>query len=380
MSNLLSNLPDIDFVNKDVETLLSDMVNEYEQAYFQQIGEVKTLAQGDPIRIFIYSQALRIYAAYQLIDFSAKQNLLKYAQGDYLDNIGARIGTSRLQASAAVTKLRFTLSAAQVNAIPIPKGTRVATSNNIFFSTKEYSEIPTGNTYIDVDAECIISGSTGNGFVPGQINILVDPIGYIQSVINTTTSQGGTDIESDEAFKERIILKSESFSVAGPSGAYEYFVKQYNPSVIDVMVISPLPGQVDIRFILEDGVIPNETIISGVEEYLNDKSRRPLTDQVIVSAPTQISYNIDAVYYIRKSETALIAEIQDAIGNANNEYVLWQKSKISRAINPDELLYRLIKAGAKRVVINEPIYMALSELEIANDNTINLVYGGLEDD
>lgn len=380
MSNLLSNLPDISFVNKDIETLLSDMVNEYEQAYFEQTGEVKTLAQGDPIRIFIYSQALRIYAAYQLIDFSAKQNLLKYAQGDYLDNIGIRIGASRLQASAAVTKLRFTLSATQVNAIPIPKGTRVSTSNNVFFSTKEYAEIPPGNTYIDVDAECIISGSTGNGFVSGQINIIVDPIGYIQSVTNITTSQGGTDIETDEAFKERIILKPESFSAAGPSGAYEYFVKQYNPSVIDAMVTSPSPGQVDIRFILEDGVIPNETIISGLEEYLNDKTRRPLTDQVVVSAPTQISYNIDVVYYIRKSDASLISEIQDAIENAKDEYVLWQKSKISRAINPDELLYRLIKAGAKRVVINEPLYTTLSELEIANDNTISFVYGGIEDD
>ncbi|PKL00074.1 MAG: hypothetical protein CVV56_08140 [Tenericutes bacterium HGW-Tenericutes-1] len=380
MSDIFDNVPDISFVNKDVETLLSEMISEYEQAYLQQTGETKTLAQGDPVRIFIYSQALRIYAAYQLIDYSAKQNLLKYAEGDYLDNIGVRIGALRLQASSAISKVRFTLSATQINTVPIPKGTRVSTSTSIFFATEEYAEILPGDLYADVNIQCSISGSIGNGFTSGQINVLVDPIGFIQSVSNITTSQGGTDIESDEAFRNRIVIKPESFSVAGPSGAYEYFAKQYNQSIIDVMVSSPLPGQVDVRFILENGEIPNETLLTEVESYLSNKTRRPLTDQVIVGAPNQVSYDIDVTYYIRKSDVVLISDIQVAIENAKSEFIIWQKSKISRSINPDELLYRLINAGAKRVVINEPQYYALLETQVAIENNINFVYGGVEDD
>jgi phage-related baseplate assembly protein len=380
LSDIFDNVPDISFVNKDVETLLSEMISEYEQAYLQQTGETKTLAQGDPVRIFIYSQALRIYAAYQLIDYSAKQNLLKYAEGDYLDNIGVRIGALRLQASSAISKVRFTLSATQINTVPIPKGTRVSTSTSIFFATEEYAEILPGDLYADVNIQCSISGSIGNGFTSGQINVLVDPIGFIQSVSNITTSQGGTDIESDEAFRNRIVIKPESFSVAGPSGAYEYFAKQYNQSIIDVMVSSPLPGQVDVRFILENGEIPNETLLTEVESYLSNKTRRPLTDQVIVGAPNQVSYDIDVTYYIRKSDVVLISDIQVAIENAKSEFIIWQKSKISRSINPDELLYRLINAGAKRVVINEPQYYALLETQVAIENNINFVYGGVEDD
>ena len=58
------NLPDISFVNKDVETLLNEMVSEYEGAFFNATGQRKNLAPGDPVRIWIYSQALRIYGAY----------------------------------------------------------------------------------------------------------------------------------------------------------------------------------------------------------------------------------------------------------------------------------------------------------------------------
>ncbi|MFT5871103.1 MAG: hypothetical protein ACI8WT_000001, partial [Clostridium sp.] len=101
----LNNLPEINFANKDVETMLSDAISEFEQAHFEATGINITLAQADPRRIFLYTQVLRQYQAYQLIDFSAKQNLLKYAVDEYLDNFGARYGSKgkRQEAKSAVT-------------------------------------------------------------------------------------------------------------------------------------------------------------------------------------------------------------------------------------------------------------------------------------
>jgi phage-related baseplate assembly protein len=382
LSNIeaFSKLPDVNFVDKDVETLLANMISDYEEAYFESTGQKKTLTPGDPIRIWIYSQALRIYTAYQLIDYSAKQNLLKYAEGDYLDNIGARIGVKRLEAKAAEATVRFTLSAVQSSAVSIPQGTRVSPGNNVYFATTQYAEIPAGSTYVDVKVECTETGTVGNGYTTGQINILVDPIQYIASVANLDTSQGGVDRESDDSLKERIFLKPESFSVAGPKDAYVFFTKEYNQSIEDVSVSSPSAGNIDVRFILKDGEIPDATIIQGVQDYLSDETRRPLTDNVTVQAPTQVNYDINITYYIRTADKDFVSSIQSKVDQAVEDYKKWQKSKIGRDINPSELIARVINAGAKRVEVTAPVYTAVSNTQVASDGITTVIYGGLEDE
>ena len=376
----LENLPDIDFVEKDVDTLLEAMVTEYESAYESSTGESKTLADGDPVRIWIYSQALRIYAAYQLIDQAAKYNLLRYSTGDYLENLGARVGVTRAEATAATTTQRFTLSAAQESAVAITSGTQVSAGGSVYFATTEYAEVAAGDTYVDVTVECTETGTAGNGYLAGQITTLVDPIQYVASTTNTATSQGGTDQEDDDTLKGRIFQKPESFSVAGPTGAYEYFTKEYNSSIIDVGVTSANPGEVDVCFILTDGELPDSTLISEVEEYLSDDTRRPLTDNVTVSAPETVAYDIEATYYIKTSDKTSASTIQTAVTTAVDEYVVWQKSVIGRDINPSQLVSDIIGAGAKRVVITSPEYTKVSDTQVALEGTINLTYGGLEDE
>src|SRR5690554_2136294 len=162
------------------------MVSEYEGAFFNATGQRKNLAPGDPVRIWIYSQALRIYGAYQLIDYTGKQNLLRYARGSMLDHLAARVGLIREEATPAITTQKFTLSATQSGATPIPAGTRVTPGGGVFFATTEYAEILPGEIEIEVEVICLMDGEAGNGFVPGQINTLVDPIPYMQSTINTT--------------------------------------------------------------------------------------------------------------------------------------------------------------------------------------------------
>ena len=212
LSNIESfrNLPDVEFVDKSVEDLLADMVSEYEQAYYETTGTRKTLYPGDPIRIWIYTQALRIYTAYQLIDFSAKQNLLKYAEGSYLDNLGARVGVTRLPASSAICTVRFTLSTVQPSAIYTCRY-KSKSGRKCIFETIDYVEVAVGSTYVDTVVRCTELGTIGNGYIAGQINILVDPIPYVSSVTSQDISQGGADVESDTSLSERIFLKPESF-------------------------------------------------------------------------------------------------------------------------------------------------------------------------
>lgn len=437
--DLLKNLPDISFIETDVEKLLAEMINEYEQAYLDENGETIKLYPGNKIRIFIYTQALKLYQAYQKLDFAAKQNFIKYATGSYLDNLGAtRTNTIRLAAQKAKVTIRFTLSAVQGSDVTIPAGTRVTAGDNVFFTITENKTIIAGNTTGDFVFECTEAGTVGNGYVAGTINTLVDPIPYVQSVSNTDTSQGGAEIESDKSLQERSWLAPEGFSVAGPKLGYLSKVLDYSQSIIDVYIDSPdedieltytiganpytasidqsngnitgtditsgtvnlsdgimnvvftnpaseitatIPpgGKVEIRPLLENYEIPDQAFLDGLEAAISAKDARPMTDQVIVLAPDVVNYGIDLTYYISNFSSATAPQIQEAVEQAIQDYIVWQKSKIGRDINPDELIKSIINAGAKRVSITAPVYTNIEKYQLAVNNSLTVTYGGLED-
>lgn len=380
MSIELKDLPDVSFVETDINKILSDMIAGYEAAYFEQTGEVKKLYPGDPIRIFLYSQALRELQLRVSMNEAAKQNLLKYANGENLENLGAFFKTEILEATAAYTTQRFNLSAARPTDEVIPIGTRVSPGNEIYFSVLEPVTIPAGTTSIDAKVYCTDKGTIGNGFTPGQINILVDPLPFNANVENIDTSHGGTDLESDDNYRNRIHLAPEGFSVAGPEGAYEYFARQYSSLISDLKITSPSDGVVDIRILLKNGVLPDTTFINGVFEYLNAKERRPLTDKLQTSAPTTTTYDLNVTYYLRSSDIAIESELKTKVEAAIDEYVTWQRSKIGRDVNPSELISKMIVAGAKRVVVTSPIHTAISDTQIAVLGTKSATYGGMESD
>jgi len=106
-----------------------------------------------------------------------------------------------------------------------------------------------------------------------------------------------------------------------------------------------------------------------------------LTDNVQTNAPDTVNYDINLVYYISTDDSTSASTIQANVNTAIQDYILWQKSKIGRDINSDELKTRIKNAGAKRSVITSPVYTALTDTKIAISSTnISVTYGGLEDD
>ena len=274
-----------------------------------------------------------------------------------------------------------TLSTKRPGVTIIPAYTRVAAPDGVYFCTTQLLEIPSGNLAGEVYAECRDSGIKGNGYEPGELKILVDPIPYVDAVENVTVSEGGADLESDENLAERIYLAPSAWSTAGPDDAYHYWVKTFNPAIKDVRVESEIPGDVEIYFLLQNGQIPEETMIKELEDFLKDEKVRPLTDHVIVRAPKVQNYRIDLTYYINKSDRVKATAIQERVQNAVQEYIKWQGEKIGRDLNPDKLRNLLILAGVKRLEIREPVFKKITQKSVAMQNGENvLLYGGLEDD
>ena len=99
-----------------------------------------------------------------------------------------------------------------------------------------------------------------------------------------------------------------------------------------------------------------------------------------VSAPTVKTYNLELTYYIGRSNKAQATAIQSRVTEAIAAYNRWQTTEIGRDINPSELIRRIREAGAKRPIITSPVYTAVGDTEVAQVGTVNVSYGGLEDD
>ena len=375
------NFPDISFIeDSTIDDVLTAMINDYLDKYEEITGERISLAKANPYRLIMYASAVQIYQAMQYADYAGKMSFLTYANGSFLDNLAALRGISRRQATAAKTTLQFSIAAAIGSAVAIPAGTRVTNGNDVYFATDEYAEIAAGQTSITVSATCTEAGAGGTGFAAGEFSTLVNTIAYITAVTNTTETYGGAEVETDDELKERIYEAPGGYSTTGPNDAYVFHTKNAAPNIGDVYVTSENAGEVDVYIIMDDGSLPSASVISDVEDYLNDRTIRPLTDQVSVKAPTASTYNINITYYIAASDTSAVSTIQADVASAVSAYNIWQTEKIGRDINPSVLVQKVMEAGAKRVVVTSPTYTALNESTVAATGTVTVTYGGVEND
>lgn len=378
----IKNLPDVSFIdNLTLSDLYSIAVNAFQNEYEKRTGRRKELSRSDPNRIILLAQAQLAYQALMKIDKAGKMNLLKYSYGDFLDNLGAYKGLLRHPESPAQVILRFSLEAPRTDITAIPKGTRATADSVVFFSTDEYAEIPAGETSVDVTATATEAGADGNNYAVGEIGTIVDTLPFIDSVENVNIPSNGHDQEDDDSFRERIYLAPEGYSVAGPNNAYIYYAKSADSLVGDVAVNSPKSGDVDITFLMVDGSLPSDMMLQKVLDYLSAKEKRPLTDHVHVLMPEVVKYTLDMTYYINESDSDAVKAKQKAIGQAVSDYILWQRTKLGRDINPDELVKRCVLAGAKRVEITSPTFTKITEASVAiPEGEISVKYGGIEDD
>ncbi|WP_458412786.1 baseplate J/gp47 family protein [Schinkia sp. CFF1] len=364
------NLPEITFAEKSAQQIEADMIKAFEDKRGVKLG------LADPRRKFIQALVPILMPQRNMIDYSSKQRLLAYATGAYLDHIGAG-KTERLQPTYSKTTIRLNLTT--LNLVTIPSGTRATPGNGVFFmSTKE---VTTSNQpFVDIEFQCTVAGSIGNGYLPGEINALVDPLQWVSSVENITESEGGSDAEDDDSYAERIRIAPESYSTAGPDGAYKFWAKTANPLIVDVYVGSPAPCEIEIRTLLKGGINPDQEILDTVLEKCSNRTVRPLTDFVSSLAPERVSYDINMTYWIHRDNASRVPTIQKQVNLAVEDYKLWQKSKFGRSIDPSELTALVKNAGAKRVSIPLPLYQAIAEHQVPLDNLITVTYGGLEDD
>ena len=376
--------PDIEFLETDTETVISNMIALYEEMQRAEGRDNYKVRPGSPERLFISWAAAIIVQQRTLINETAKMNVPRYAakseNEEYLDSLAEIFkDTQRLPASPASATFRFYISEPQQQSTIIPAGTRISFDGVIIFATSEVLEIRAGETSGEVEAVCTQPGTVGNGLVAGQVKEVVDLFDHYQKAENITTTSGGAEKEDNESYYERMRGSMESFSTAGPINGYIYWTKTVSPAVLDVAVTSPEACYVDVRVILRDGQEATEAVLKEIEEALNASDIRPLTDIVTVSAPETVDFSVDATFWIAQPNKESAAAIEREVRAAVDSFIIWQTSKMGRDINPSYLTKLMMDAGAKRVEVRQPTFQSVADIAVGKLKSKSVLNGGLED-
>ena len=183
------------------------------------------------------------------IDWLARQFLPDTSETEWLDRHGRLWLGGRKSAtfSAGVVKLTGT------NGVVAPAGTRMgglALGNPIEFETTE--EITIGDEPTPVAIIALDPGSAGNCEAGTTLNISV-AISGVDATATVVSLDGGTDVESDDDLRSRVLLRIQEPPMGGDKTDY----KQWTLAVPGVTRAWPFPnemgiGTVTVRFMMDN--------------------------------------------------------------------------------------------------------------------------------
>lgn len=376
-------LPDIDILKDlgvSLEGIIEEMIDDYETEYEARTGRRKTLYAGDRDRILITVMAAQLYQAQERAAYLFRRNFLKWMEDEDLENWGANFGFKIPDAQPASVELKFYINDPLEFDVDIPAGTRATAGDNVFFATTDRGTLKAGQENVVIQALCSDAGELGNDYIPGQINVMADPVPYISGVTNQSTSAGGSERMTGEDLMLSILQWMSTYSTAGPAGAYEYWIMSYSSEIIDVSAVSLGDDSAteNIYILLTDGKLPSVTFLNQVKQYLEELGNFPDTDKVDLYAPEKVEYALEVTYYISRSRRDNEEEIKSMVEDAIDAYVTYQGSGIGRAVDTTALIEYVRTAGAERVEVKKPQYQKLTASQVASCTSKKVTYGGLE--
>ena len=159
--------------------------------------------------------------------------------------------------------------------------------------------------------------------------------------------------ENDESYRQRLLLKDDSYSTAGATNAYKFHALSADGRVKDVSVTSPKPGTTLITIIsrLGDGT-PTADMLENVRVRLNTDDVRPLSEEVLVQAGVIQYWMLDAdLYtYAGPDQSIVLQASKESFEEYRSKYQL-----LGHDIVQSALYAALHVAGVGKVVLQSPV-------------------------
>ncbi len=126
----------------------------------------------------------------------------------------------------------------------------------------------------------------------------IDRFGMERLTITEATDTEPAVMESDDAYRERLVLSRDQLSTAGPASAYESLARGADGDVAAAKATSPSSGVILVSVISHtNNGSPSQAILAAVERAASDDEKRPLTDHVTVNTAgiTTVSINAELI-------------------------------------------------------------------------------------
>jgi len=194
--------------------------------------------------------ALPISKAHEDIVKVYNNDDLNKATGDNLDKIGLKVGVNRIGETRSESEVTFSLvSVTNVDKV-IPAGTLVYSNKNIFYVTKENCVISAGNLSNKVNCYAQKAG-TGQRVLKGELNKTNANIGVKVLVTNDNNSYGGSNAESDDEYRNRLLNWTKIIQ-RGSLDAYITYINSID-GLDDYKVVPKWDGVGTIKIIISPG-------------------------------------------------------------------------------------------------------------------------------
>lgn len=225
----------------------------------------------------------------------------------------------------------------------------------------------------DGAAACMLSHSTFSNLDNLGANNNTQRL-VIQEATDTTEAV----YESDAAFRLRIQSAFEGLSVAGPTGAYEYFAKSASGKVADAKATSPSPAVVVVSVLSTEGDgTPDQALLATVNKALSADDKRPVADRLTVQAAEIVNYHINAVLYLYPGPES--EPIRTAAEDALRSWIS-QQGKIGRDVARSAIMAALHVQGVQRVELPEPVSdIVIDDTQAARCESFTITVGGADE-
>ncbi|EOG6951243.1 baseplate assembly protein [Edwardsiella piscicida] len=244
---------------------------------------------------------------------------------------------------------------------------------NVIAQVVAYREMMLMQRINDGAAACMLSHAT-----LGDLDNLGANNNTQRLVTQEATDTTDAVDESDAAFRLRIQAAFEGLSVAGPTGAYEYFAKSASGKVADAKATSPSPAVVVVSVLSTEGDgTPGQALLETVTKALSADDKRPVADRLTVQAAEIVNYRINAVLYLYPGPES--EPIRTAAENALRAWVS-QQGKIGRDVARSAIMAALHVQGVQRVVLPDPISdIVINDTQAARCESFTITVGGTDE-
>lgn len=180
-------------------------------------------------------------------------------------------------------------------------------------------------------------------------------IGVARLVVTPANIQTGAPVvmENDEAFRARIVLGPEGFSVAGPELAYVKRAKDASGQVLDASATSPAPGEVLVSVLStdSDGTASAE-LLAAVAAIVTDNATRPLGDLVSVASAAIVNFDLVArIHTFAGPDPQIVL----TAARAKFDAFITDARKLDRDVPLSALYAALTVEGVQRVELLSPL-------------------------